>query len=235
MQNQKKTVLVTGASRGLGFALAQEFCRQDWNVLALVRSTSSIHGLMAIGVGQAFVADLGSVESELAIAKAVAGHQLDLLVNNAGIPGRGRNIATLDLDNIRDLFNIHCLGIGRSVKASLGALRKSKSPVVINISSRLSSLSMNHSSAFDAIPTSYSYRIAKTSQNMMTVCLHKELIGEGIKVYALHPGEVMTGSQSRDANLTPGQASQAVFSFWEKTPTLEPGKLYRTNGELLDW
>lgn len=60
---------------------------------------------------------------------------------------------------------------------------------------------------------SYSYRIAKAAQNMLTLCLQQELENKGIGVTAIHPGKLKTEIGAFDANLTPAEGAQNIYEW----------------------
>ncbi len=81
---------------------------------------------------------------------------------------------------------------------------KAKNPVVINISSRWSSITRTVSGIKSGI---YSYQIAKCAQNMLTACLDQELRNHNIRFFTVHPGQLKTESAAPDANVDPNVAA----------------------------
>ena len=113
-----------------------------------------------------------------------------------------------------DLFQANCLGALRCTRACLPYLRTAPHPLVVNISSRLGSMSWNVTHPSVAKVHSYSYRVSKASMNMLTVCMALELESIGIRVVAVHPGTVRTRLGSPDAKLSPREAAAALVRLF---------------------
>ena len=131
-------------------------------------------------------------------------------------------------------FNVHCLGAMNVTQAVLPLLEQSDSPLIINISSRLASMSRNARGEFAGRGFSYAYRIAKGAQNMLTLCLADELGPRGFRVCALHPGRLKTQSGSDDACLTADQPAAAIYRMVEDN-TLENGSYYCVEEGSMEW
>ena len=204
-QSWPRSVLITGAGSGLGLALAAALVARGSTVLGLVRRQESAVALLAATEDRA-VAIQGDVTEpavEDAIAAALARHRkpLDLLVNNAGAMAGGRTLAELDPVEILRLVDLHCNGALRCTRAALPALRRAERAMVVNVSSRLASLTRVSAGDFDALRISYAMRISKAALNMATVCLARELAADGIAVHCVHPGRIKTRMASADADI----------------------------------
>lgn len=138
--------------------------------------------------GKIIPADLTSDQSIASIKTYVRENQIDLLINNAGIGGNSHLIGKTESDEILNLFNIHCLGVFRTVKALKTNLLKSKKPIVLNLNSRFGSITKQCNRTYENKTVSYSYRIAKASQNMLTNCLRIES-RDKIEFISIHPGK----------------------------------------------
>src|SRR5690606_31792174 len=111
----------------------------------------------------------------------------DLLINTAGVGGRGPGLAEIEVDRLRPFFEINTLGPLRVTQAALPALRAGQSKQVVHISSRMGSIADNTSGG------SYGYRASKAALNMLNRSLAHELGGEGFVCVVVHPGWVQTG------------------------------------------
>lgn len=207
------TALITGAGRGLGQALSRELCAREWDVIAVVRRSESLADLPREARG--IVADIGDDSCAEAIREALLDiPSLDLLVNNAGIVRHGPHLAQVHTKDVLDSLNIHCLGALRVTQATLPALLRSSRPLIVNVSSRRGSLASELAGGVgDEI--SYSYRLAKAAQNMLTVCLHQEFSLLGVRVLAVHPGALLTEESPPDAKLTPTDAANRIIDLVE--------------------
>jgi NAD(P)-dependent dehydrogenase (short-subunit alcohol dehydrogenase family) len=208
------SVLVTGASRGLGRELASVYRERGWTVFPLVRTAEAAAEWSAAG-GDAchpIVADLSSAALEAAIAAKLAVHTraLDLLINNAGQVRKLRWLPETRPEDIEDLLRVHCVGAFRCTRVALPFLRAAPQPTVVNVTSRFGSLGMTVAGGFRGI---YSYSIAKCAQNMLTACLDQELRKDGIRVFAVHPGRLRTSVAAVDADTDPREAA-ARLADW---------------------
>ena len=141
---------------------------------------------------------------EIAIGAALAAWSapLDLLINNAGAMASGRTLAELDPAEILGLVDLHCNGALRCTRAALPALRRAERAVVVNVSSRLASVTRVAAGEFDRLRISYAMRISKAALNMATACLARELLTDRIAVHCVHPGRIRTKMASADADPT---------------------------------
>ncbi len=212
-----KTVLITGGGRGLGLEFCRVFLENGWSVFPLVRSEEIASELAAV-CGKACHPIVSDVVSEL-VAEDIAGvlgehtDSLDLLINNAGNAKKHIGLDRTEAEDIESVFRVHCIGAFRCTKAVLPFLRKAEGGKVINITSRWGSIS--HTAAGGGCGI-YSYQIAKSAQNMLTACLDRELREEGIRVLAVHPGQLMTKMAAPDADTDPREAAQRLVRWIER-------------------
>ena len=228
-----RTVLITGAGRGYGAALQTAFASEGWTTLPLVRKVEHFAHLKERWGDTCFpiLADLSSDMAIAEIQKSLEENvqSLNVLINNAGFGGEASRLADVTTDEVLDLFEVHCLGALRATKAAAPWLRKTEQSFVVNVSSRLASLTKNASGEFSGRGFSYSYRIAKAAQNMLTLCLADEFANSNVSVFAVHPGRLHTASGSSDADVTPAEAAARLFHWLgtaergESGGFLEPG------------
>lgn len=178
-----KTVLVTGASRGIGLATAEKFLSEGWRVLG-----TSTSGQVNISHSnfQAYQLDLASqaIIQQFAWELTKDLVNIDVLVNNAGIAPDGLT-AGIDIEKIRQTFEVNVFGLLELTDRLLG--RMNPDGHIINISSRYGSQDMPIDDE-----NSLGYRMSKVSLNMATRFLADYLKARGICVSALHPGWVQT-------------------------------------------
>jgi len=227
-------ILITGGNRGLGFELIKIFRANGNNVLSIVRSA---HARSVIKKNfpqcSVFVADITDY-AELEKIDSLKNFKIDVLINNAGAGGRGTSVADTDSDEVEKQFGVHCLGAFNVTKVSYPALTKSANPTIINISSRVGSISKNTSGEFTDKGFSYGYRIGKAAQNMLTQCLAQELGPQGFKVCALHPGRLRTASGAYDAHMEPHESAKAIYNLLVENK-LENGGYYCVETGTIPW
>ncbi len=233
MSVQKKSILITGAGKGFGQALAKAFLKAGWVVFALVRNHEDASKLKDLNpqLCRPFISDVTSETVGIEVEKALnPSAALDVLVNNAGVGGRGKSIATTSAAEIESLLHVHCLGALRVTQAAMPFMKPNGS--IINISSRFGSITRVASGELDHIQGSYAYRIAKAAQNMLTQCLSRELGPSGLIICALHPGKLKTDTAASDADREPQEAAEELIKMMDR---LENGKFYGLFEGELEW
>jgi NAD(P)-dependent dehydrogenase (short-subunit alcohol dehydrogenase family) len=192
-----RTALVTGANKGIGFAIAQGLGELGFTVAVGARDddrrAEAVERLRAAGVDAFGVAlDVTSTESAIAAAAAIeqTTGRLDVLVNNAGIAGRtdggAQDPTTLDLDVVRTVLDTNVLGVVRVTNAMLPLLRRAHSPRIVNMSSNMGSLTLQTG------PVMAAYAPSKSMLNSVTAQYARALADTRVLVNAACPGYVAT-------------------------------------------
>lgn len=236
-EQKMKAVLITGAGRGFGRALLDEFSKRKWIVFPLVRKPE-VADVLASTLGATchpIVGDVACAEVEDRIA-GVLEHQgaaLDVLINNAGNIKKLRWLPNTNPEDLESLFRVHCVGALRCTRAALPFLRKSEKPLIVNLSSRWGSIGRTVAGQFRGI---YSYQIAKCAQNMLTACLDQELRQQGIRVAAVHPGKLKTESAAVDADTPPEDAAARLADWVQSFDYEQPCRCHDLmGGGVLEW
>ncbi len=231
------SVLITGAGRGFGRALLDEFFGRGWVVFPLVRKPE-VAAALASGLGadcHPVVGDVAcaDVEERIKSALELHGGELDLLINNAGNIKKLRWLPNTCPEDLESLFRVHCVGSLRCARAALPFLRKSEKPVIVNVTSRWGSIGRTVAGQFRGI---YSYQIAKCAQNMLTACLDYELKAEGIRVATVHPGKLKTESAAADADTSPEEAAARFVDWVQSFDRGQPCRFHDLmDGGTLEW
>ena len=164
-----KTILITGVSRGLGKALAEKYYSQGYYVVGISRTKVDFLKDNAIFI-QGDVTDPNIID---AIKQKTDGIScIDIVVNNAGANSYGHKISDVSPEEVLYQINLHCIGALRIVKAAYPFMLRSKNPRIVNITSRLGSISQHLRGDFKSRNEfSYGYTIAKGAQNMLSVLM----------------------------------------------------------------
>jgi NAD(P)-dependent dehydrogenase (short-subunit alcohol dehydrogenase family) len=185
--NDRGSVVITGASTGIGEATATRLAAQGFSVFAGVRKTAdadrlksqSLPGLRPLMID---VADGESVKRAAAeVTEAVGAAGLKGLVNNAGVSWGGP-LEFQDLDEIRQMFDVNVFGLMAVTQALLGLVRTAKGRIV-NMSSVGGRMS---------VPFVAAYSATKFSVEAISDALRVELRPWGIKVACIEPGSIDT-------------------------------------------
>src|SRR5215469_4181455 len=202
------TVLVTGASSGIGRATATEFARQGHLVFAAARREEVLAGLaatspniQAVGLD---VTDEGSVRRAWATVEAATGGAgVDVLVNNAGfaLPGP---VEILGGPEVQRQFATNVFGLLTVTRAVLPVMRARKSGRIINISSLVGRATF---------PGMGVYGATKYAVEALSDALRQEVAGFGIKVVIIEPGFVTTNiGEAADASTAAGQGIPQAYA-----------------------
>ena len=132
---EKKVILLTGASSGIGYQTAEYLAKQGHRVYGAARRVEQIEALAPVGV-KALRLDVTSDESiEAAVAEVMrAEGRTDVLVNNAGYGSYGA-VEDVPIDEARRQFEVNLFGLARLVQCVLPHMRRRQSGTIINISS----------------------------------------------------------------------------------------------------
>ncbi|WVT75908.1 SDR family oxidoreductase (plasmid) [Sinorhizobium chiapasense] len=223
---RRPTVLITGASRGLGAELARLYAEDGWRVIACQRGPVPPDARDRLSLD---VADPASID---ALGRALPGVAIDVLINNAAVRGDIGGLATLDTDGFLDVMRVNALAPLLLTRALLSNLRASERRVVANISSRAGSLAEG---TLDDDDGDYGYRCSKAALNMATIKLAQDLKSDGISVVSLHPGWVQTDMGGSDAVVSVAESAAGLKAIIDKTDLADSGSFRAYDGRRVSW
>lgn len=185
-----KTVIITGASRGIGEASARLFADQGANVVLLARSETTIKAIAAEigGTALAIACDVSSyADMDQAVQTATEKFgKVDILINNAGVIEPISHIATADPAAWAKAIDINLTGVFNGMRCVLPAMIEAKSGTILTVSS---------GAAHNPIEAWSHYCSSKAGAAMMTRMAHLENAAHGIRCMGLSPGTVATQMQ----------------------------------------
>ncbi|HEY0245413.1 MAG TPA: SDR family oxidoreductase [Mucilaginibacter sp.] len=204
-----KTILITGASSGIGAATARLFQAQGWNVIATMRNPENETGLTtsdSLLVTKLDVLDLSSIES--AVNKGIQQFgKIDVLLNNAGYGAYGI-LEAFTREQIIRQFNTNVIGLLDVTKALLPHFRGNKSGVIINISSIGGKM---------AFPLGALYHGTKFAVEGISESLSYEVEQFGGKVKIIEPGAIATDFSGRSLDFSNDETLAEYQSIVGKT------------------
>jgi short-subunit dehydrogenase len=181
-----QTVLITGASSGIGAALAREFTRQGADLVLAARRVDRLEALRAelerIGASATVVRCDVTVDGDLERAAAAARQRfgrIDVVVANAGF-GVAGPVERLTLADYRRQFETNVFGVLRTIHATLGDLRRSRGRLVV----------MGSVSGHVSTPGASAYAMSKFAVRALAEALGHELAADGVSVTLISPGFV---------------------------------------------
>jgi NAD(P)-dependent dehydrogenase (short-subunit alcohol dehydrogenase family) len=226
--NDRHTVLITGANRGLGLEFARQYKEAGWQVIGTARKPGEAEELEALGV-QVVQLDVADQESVDRMAAELAGEPIDLLINNAGIFPRVGKIEEIDFDDYSRTLSVNTVGPVRVTRALLPNLRQGKLKIVAGLSSNLGSIAENERGNF------YGYRESKAALNMFTKTLAAELGPEGFICVVLTPGWVQTDMGGPNATLVPAESIGGMKAVLDKLTPADNGTFWSYDGSQMPW
>ncbi|HRV62450.1 MAG TPA: SDR family oxidoreductase [Albidovulum sp.] len=221
-------VLITGANRGLGRALAQSFATAGATVLAACRDPASATFAPGQGAIRPLPLDAGNPDSIAALALALTGQPVDILVNNAGIRGAMGGIDTLEPGDFGAVMAVNALGpllLTRALRPNLLAGRRR---VVAMISSSSGSMTEGLDPDGD-----YAYRASKAALNVMTLKLGYDF--PDLTCLLFHPGWVRTEMGGPEATVDADTAANGLTRLILAARPQDSGTFRRWNGDPMGW
>jgi NAD(P)-dependent dehydrogenase (short-subunit alcohol dehydrogenase family) len=218
-----KTALVTGASRGIGKAIATKLSNEGWEVIGT--STSGRGGSDRVNM---LTLDLANAESIQNCVKSVMDNynSIDLLVNNAGVLLDDEEII-LNIDKLRKTLEVNLIGTADFTEEIIPLIPPGGQ--IVNISSTAGSI--EHTGPNQHYPGHYpAYKISKAALNMYTRTLGLRLHDKEITVSSIHPGRVKTDMGGDEMDLSPEQSAQDIFDIiMKRKPS---GEFWSREGRL---
>jgi NAD(P)-dependent dehydrogenase (short-subunit alcohol dehydrogenase family) len=228
-------VLITGASRGLGFELAKQYAVEGWRVIACCRKPEDAIALKKlapsardmVSVVAMDVADNDTVRNAALTLKDVV---VDILINSAGIAGvPQQSTGKIDYASWARVLDVNTMGPLRVLEAFTDNLARSERRLVVTITSGMGSLADNTSGG------SIAYRSSKAAVNMVMRSAAIDLAPRGITCVLINPGWVKTDMGGPDATLSPQQSVSAMRRLIETLGPNDSGKFYNYDGREYPW
>lgn len=229
-ERESRTVLITGANRGIGLEFAKQFKAKGYHVIATTRKPGNAIALskLDVDVEQLDVTDQQSVDK---LALKLKNQPIDILINNAGIlVERGKSIRDISPDRMLKSFAVNSVGPIRVIKALLPNIEASRDKTIINISSRLGSIDMNKGDY-----RVYSYGASKAALNHLNRTLAGELQSKGVKTVVIHPGWVRTDMGGASATFTTEKSVSGIIKVIDSVDQSKSGQFFDLHGKSLPW
>ncbi len=230
------TVLITGASRGLGLELVRQYGAEGWGVLACARAPQKAADLQRlaaqsdgrVAVHPLDVTDFAAID---ALAGQLAGRAIDILISNAGTMGaRGSAFGSIDFAEWDDIFHLNAFAPLKMAEAFAGHLARSSEKKMIAISTIMASMTKNNMGGF------YAYRASKAALNAIMVSLSLDLSRRhGIIAATLHPGWVRTDMGGSRADIDPATSVAGMRRVIASLTKEGAGRFWAYDGSELPW
>ena len=238
-----KTILITGANKGIGYEIARQLGEQGHFILLAARSAelglTAAEELKNSGINCDYIQLDVTVKSSVDKAASLISQRyqcLDVLVNCAGVLlDMTRKISEVSLEEFKQTIDVNLFGVFNVSNAFMPLLEQSKAGQIINLSSDLGSLSQaaNPESKFDFI-SSPTYRAAKAAVNMLSLSYARELRDSNIRVNVVSPGWCKTDLGGPDAPNSAATGADTVVWLAGQAECPHHGTFF-SKREAIDW
>jgi len=223
-----KVGLVTGASKGIGYSIAERLLQMGASVFACSRDLDelklSIDRLSSIGPISGVSCDVrDETQVSAAISKCIGTFGgLDILVNNAGFGMFGKTVEEMTSEEFRAIIETNLIGVFYACHLSIPIMKKRGGGYIINISSLAGQ---------NAHPRMAAYNASKFGLNGFTEAMMQEVRADGIKVTTICPGSVNTyfggdvPSEEKSWQIQPEDIAEIVEDLLEMNPRTLPSKI----------
>jgi len=212
-----ESIFISGADKGLGFALASRFLQGGFRVFA----GAYLRDPGLLGLREQFRQTLTIIPLDVSrmasirlaarrVARQISG--LDVLINNAGINMKEQGAGSLKQIDLADrhletVMAVNTFGPLRLVQQLLPLLEQGRRKMIVNISSEAGSIADCERQG------EFAYCMSKSALNMQSKLLQNYLGPQGFKVLAVHPGWMRTDMGGPKAALDPGQSAEGIFTL----------------------
>jgi NAD(P)-dependent dehydrogenase (short-subunit alcohol dehydrogenase family) len=231
-----KSVLVTGANRGLGLEAARLFLQNGCHVVLAGRDVRALEKARQSIDPQALctsVLELGMTSTEqierVPRRLEEAGIQLDVLVNNAGVFPRDGSL----IDGLRLALDTNVTGAVALTLALSNHLMRAPEPRVVMVSSGLGSFGRCAGADAPLAASHFlAYQTSKAALNMATVCLAKQFAGTGLVITTISPGWCRTDMGGVDAPRSAREGASVIYHAATLPPGSPSGTFLGENGTM---
>ncbi len=224
-------ILITGANRGIGLALAKQYAEAGHHVLACCRNPDGADALQALAGENLSVHKLDPNDTDSIAALASSLSNVDILINNAGTPGPApdqQSAMSMDWDGWLETFNVNTLAPLKVLQGLYPLLKEGTNPKAITITSQMGALDLNW-------PVMYAYCSSKAAVNKVMRMISVELAKDGVAVGLIHPGHVQTDMGGPQAEITAEDSAAGIISVIDGINMDNTGCFMKWNGEPHAW
>ena len=221
------TVLITGANRGVGLALARQFLSNGYDVIGTAREPDKADELKAAGA-KTMQLDVADPNSIAALKAGLGDTPLDYLVNNAGIAS-STALGDLDYGEFEHVLRVNTIAPLRIIEALTDNVAAGDKKGIANLTSKMGSIEVT-----DA-PSALIYRTSKAALNMALRTAARSLAGQGISVLTLHPGWGKTDMGGPNALVSPEDSAAGLYKVITGTAPATELRFFDYEGNILPW
>jgi len=238
-----KTVLITGANKGIGFETARQLAQLGYFVYLgsrdKIKGLDALEKLKALGTNNVDYVEIDVTDID-SIKKAKQELEskidvLDVLINNAGISGgQPQNMSSLEIENLRKVFDTNFFGAVQTTQEFIPLLKRSGEPRIVNVSSGLGSLTVHSTTQNLNFALYDAYSCSKTALNAFTVMLANEYSDTNFKINSVTPGYTATDLNQHKGTQTVEQGAKVIVKYATVDNSGPTGKFLKEDDEI-DW
>ncbi|WP_413699613.1 SDR family oxidoreductase [Psychromonas sp. KJ10-10] len=226
-----ETVLITGASRGIGLELTNKFLELNYKVIATYRNKPSTELEKLQSNENISLIEL-EVTDEISINKLkdyLQGIKIDILINNAGIIGpEDQSVEGITRQDWLTTFAINSIAPLMISRAVLNNMESAINPRIITISSQMGAINRDNVGM-------YAYRSSKVAVNKVMKVLALELKEKSIAVCLIHPGWVKTDMGGENADISATKSASGIVNIAQELTMESSGKFFNWEGNEHVW
>jgi NAD(P)-dependent dehydrogenase (short-subunit alcohol dehydrogenase family) len=223
-----KTVLIIGASRGLGMEFVQQYLADGWKVIATVRRKADLPKLEKLGV-TAYALDVTQPADWPPLKKALARKTIDVAIYNAGRLGeRVSGVTAIDKAEFDAVMRTNVFGAMHAIPVIAPLLAKSKGKFAF-LSSRMGSIGVMASASNPL------YRASKAGVNAVMKAASIEWGPQGVTLFTFHPGWVKTDMGGSNADIDPATSIAGMRKLIAGATAKTNGKFINYDGTEIPW
>lgn len=227
-----RTILITGANRGIGLGHTRRFLERGLSVIATARAPDEAGDLAALRGAypqslRILPFDARDPDSPTRLKAAIGDEPIDLLFNNAGIGDRN-GFGAVEAPTFMDVIAVNALAPLLVAQALADNVAASQRKIIANQSSQLGSIA-------DTSAGAYAYRASKAALNMITKALAGDLKARGIITVALHPGWVRTRMGGEQAPVDVDASVAGQQRVLDSLTQEQSGRFFNFDGAPIPW
>lgn len=232
----KKTVLITGANRGIGLEFVKQYHKAGYQVIATTRTPLAEGELKTLSEENADIRLLSldvTDDKQISGIKAMLKDQaIDILISNAGYYGpkdETNSFGQVDTNEWLKTLQINTIAPLKLIEALHANILASQDKKIAILSSKMGSMEDNTSGG------SYIYRSSKAAMNAVAKSLSIDLAKDKIKLVTLHPGWVQTDMGGQNALINTETSVKGMRQIIQKLTIRTSGKFLSYDGQNIGW